>query len=508
MTSAAKTDLGAAGLLASIGLIGNAQVRYLMMDVARQLRRKHNAVIHLYCVGPQSVEFYKRENIDGVLASINDCDTLYPSAQQSELDASEVIARARGYERKIGCTNNFLMVGDRHFGRGYALGGYYHPRSRPSEASYIQILHAYNETFSFWEQEIRDKGLTLILGGNSVHARIFRAEGVPVRMLAGSRFQNLHHWVDNEFREYPAIEAAFGPAGNGRETRAEISETYYLEQAHRQRFLHGRSFPRLLYRLGHATTQWLYWRARGYAKAKGYKFTDRLAFQIRKWRDTRRMTKRTMTRLDELGDAPFVFFALHTEPEASLGQFSPEYFYQLAAIAALSRDLPAGIWLVVKETIHGVGRRPDNFYDQIAEFKNVVMLDILEHGIEVVRRASAVATIAGTVGFEAAVMGKPVITFDRHNFYNFLPHVFPVTDETELKDVVATVLGESFNSEHARASGAAFLQAVKDTSFDLRGYDYVDLHSYDELAVDNACCALLESLEGERMSATSTARSA
>ncbi len=63
MTSAAKTDLGAAGLLASIGLIGNAQVRYLMMDVARQLRRKHNAVIHLYCVGPQ---FYKRENIDGV----------------------------------------------------------------------------------------------------------------------------------------------------------------------------------------------------------------------------------------------------------------------------------------------------------------------------------------------------------------------------------------------------------------------------------------------------------
>ena len=67
---------------------------------------------------------------------------------------------------------------------------------------------------------------------------------------------------------------------------------------------------------------------------------------------------------------------------------SPEYFYQLSCIAALSRDLPAGAILVVKETLAATGRRPRDFYAQIKEFKNVVMLDIRELGLEVVRAAT------------------------------------------------------------------------------------------------------------------------
>ena len=92
-----------------------------------------------------------------------------------------------------------------------------------------------------------------------------------------------------------------------------------------------------------------------------------------------------------------MFFPLHAEPESSLQVASPECLVQLSTITSLARDLPAGYYLAVKETYQTYGRRPSNFYDQIREFKNVVLLDMLELGLEVARRAEAVATITGVL---------------------------------------------------------------------------------------------------------------
>ena len=147
-----------------------------------------------------------------------------------------------------------------------------------------------------------------------------------------------------------------------------------------QRYRRENSVSGLVRRMaGHAARR-IYWHLRGYEKAKGYFGSDEMRMLYRRWRDGRRMTDRRLPSISDLGDAPFVFFPLATEPEASLQQFSPEFFFQHAAIAALSRDLPAGVRLVVKETIMGVGRRPDNFYDQIGELKNVVWMNMLEPG--------------------------------------------------------------------------------------------------------------------------------
>ncbi len=150
--------------------------------------------------------------------------------------------------------------------------------------------------------------------------------------------------------------------------------------------------------------------------------------------------------------------------------------------------------LAIKETYEAIGRRPADFYRQIAEFKNVVILDMMELGLEVARRSVAVATITGTGGFECAVMGKPVITFGRHNQYNFLPHVLLVTDEIELKSLLQTALDGSLEQE-AKINGARFLQAVCDESFDLREYDYIHLDQFEPQAIDDAIASLKQGLE-------------
>ena len=172
----------------------------------------------------------------------------------------------------------------------------------------------------------------------------------------------------------------------------------------------------------------------------------------------------------------------------------PQYFYQLSCIAALSRDLPAGVLLVVKETLAATGRRPRDFYEQIREFKNVEFLNIEELGLEVVRNAAAVATITGTGGFEAAVMGKPVISFGRHNLYNILEHVRVITDEAELKNELASVLSNNFNKEKAKLDGARYLAAVKAISFDMGEFSTINGKNFTPNNIQEAYKGLLDGL--------------
>ena len=46
------------------------------------------------------------------------------------------------------------------------------------------------------------------------------------------------------------------------------------------------------------------------------------------------------------------------------------------------------------------------------------------HGLEVTKQAQGVITINGTTGYEAAMLGIPVIVLATHCDYSFLDHVF------------------------------------------------------------------------------------
>src|SRR5262249_41365576 len=151
------------------------------------------------------------------------------------------------------------------------------------------------------------------------------------------------------------------------------------ERVHRNRFVANASIFALGRDISFQVLQRAYHHLRGYEKARGYFLWDNIAYLTHVYRDTRRMRQPGLCTLEDLSNKLFVFFPLHTEPEASVGQVSPEFFFQHAAIAALSRDLPANVLLAVKETIHGVGRRPADFYRQIADLKNVVWINMMEY---------------------------------------------------------------------------------------------------------------------------------
>jgi len=479
--------------LARIAMGARSQSRLFMISLARMLRERHGSEIHLYCAGPQEVEFYQTQNKNGLFASINDASVEYRNLFDEVSDEDEVFERARRYEQMLGVTINRLIVPDRHLGRGYALGGFYHPRSRYSEgSSYVQAVKVICDRLAYWETEFTAKKIGLCLNGSDEAAWIARQMNMPYRALARSRIENLHYWSTTEKYETPVFEKRWREPGELK--NVPMKKPYHSHLASRKRYQKSFSFATMVRNSARSIAQYGYWNLRGYQKAKGYYLSENLQLFWRTWREYKRVRRIATATLKDLSGKKFVYFPMHVEPETALHGFSPEYFYQHALIAAVSRDLPAGVFLAVKEAYGAIGRRPANFYEQIADLKNVILLDPWEIGLACAQTADAVVTICGTAGLEAVAAGTPVIAFGQHNLYNFLPSVRVVTNEADLPGYLAHALDKDTSRAEIKAEGERLLAAIADRSFDMLSYDYINVSSFDAEAVTNACDAIELSL--------------
>jgi hypothetical protein len=122
------------------------------------------------------------------------------------------------------------------------------------------------------------------------------------------------------------------------------------------------------------------------------------------------------------GTAPFGIYALHTQPESSIDVAGSYFSDQVALVGFIARSLPVSHELYVKVHPTDVDGQPLSFYRRLAAIPGVRVINYDVDSRALVRRASVVFTLTGTIGYEAALAGKPVITFAR-NYFNGLPTV-------------------------------------------------------------------------------------
>ncbi len=113
----------------------------------------------------------------------------------------------------------------------------------------------------------------------------------------------------------------------------------------------------------------------------------------------------------ELQHSDYVFFPLHNEPEVTLLVYSKPYMNQIEVIRNIAYSLPAGMILVVKEHPAARGKRPLSFYKKVEGIFNVRFANPTMDARSLITHSKLVAVIAGSVGFEAVFLGKPVLTF-------------------------------------------------------------------------------------------------
>lgn len=119
---------------------------------------------------------------------------------------------------------------------------------------------------------------------------------------------------------------------------------------------------------------------------------------------------------DELKAKRFVYFPLHKEGEVALTFQAPPWYDQANTIRQLSISLPLGYKLLVREHRANHGSRSSRWYRYVSRLPNVVLVSSFDSQFMFLRHAALVVTENGTSGWEALLLGKPVITLAESHY--------------------------------------------------------------------------------------------
>lgn len=162
----------------------------------------------------------------------------------------------------------------------------------------------------------------------------------------------------------------------------------------------------------------------------------------------------------QLPTEPFVYFPLQRVPEAAMLSRATAYLNQQGVAQALSAALPAGFKLVIKDHPRSTGIHPPKYYEKLLELPNVVVIHSTYSNARIFAKTALVVTIAGTLGFQRLLQGKPVVMFGR-KFYECLAGVIRVPDMNELPYIMKRILihQEVPDSETIKKSVYCFIGA-------------------------------------------------
>jgi hypothetical protein len=174
-------------------------------------------------------------------------------------------------------------------------------------------------------------------------------------------------------------------------------------------------------------------------------------------------------------DQRFVLFCLHHQPEASIDVVAALHGNQAIAIERLARLLPASRELWVKEHANGLGDRSRGWLTRLSRLPGVRLIDPSESTFALIARADLVVSPAGTVAYEAALLGRPAATFATLYFSRLLaacgdPITWPLARlldhrdaeretarDTEIVQFLAWLHAQSFPGFPDQLAGAAMV---------------------------------------------------
>ena len=141
----------------------------------------------------------------------------------------------------------------------------------------------------------------------------------------------------------------------------------------------------------------------------------------------------------------FVFFPLQMQPELAIDVLAPYHSNQIEMARLIAMSLPEDYTLVVKDHPIMVGRRRPQYLEKIKRLPNVKLISYDIKTPDILNNAAAIIVTCGSIVFEAAIMGRPVIQLGNLASSFLLPNVTHETDLTKLKSLWPRVLHKTFS---------------------------------------------------------------
>jgi hypothetical protein len=107
---------------------------------------------------------------------------------------------------------------------------------------------------------------------------------------------------------------------------------------------------------------------------------------------------------------PFVYFPLHVTDDYKITRIIPHCRDQVSLVEQVADALPVGYDLVLKEHPMSIGRNSIRLLRRLRRRPNVRLVQPYTSTHDLIRESTAVAVISSTVGLEALLYDKPVLT--------------------------------------------------------------------------------------------------
>jgi hypothetical protein len=146
---------------------------------------------------------------------------------------------------------------------------------------------------------------------------------------------------------------------------------------------------------------------------------------------------------------PFVYFPLHVTDDYKILKVIPHCVDQASIVEQVADALPVGYDLVLKEHPMSIGRNSFALLRRLRTRVNVRLVPPTTSTHDLIRRSDAVAVISSTVGLEALLYEKPVLTVGQP-FYSGYGVTLDVDSFRELRERVPDLLRFRPDSERVR----------------------------------------------------------
>lgn len=169
----------------------------------------------------------------------------------------------------------------------------------------------------------------------------------------------------------------------------------------------------------------------------------------------------------------YLFFPLHISWDAQIATRNPMFADQVYLVEILSRSLPYGHWLYVKEHPYNYGGERLKILNKIKRLPNVKLIYPATCSLDLIKNSKAVVTINSTAGWESIILKKPVLTFGK-TFYASFKYTHTVDDIAALPELIQKISNsaESDTEGHYLPEWYQFLNAVLQTSYDGAAISY------------------------------------
>lgn len=190
----------------------------------------------------------------------------------------------------------------------------------------------------------------------------------------------------------------------------------------------------------------------------------------------------------------YILVSFHYQPEATSCPVGDIYVNQQLIVETILNNTPDDVYVYIKEHpqqfqshMNGHTCRIKAFYEELAKCSRVKFMPLNLDSFYLMKNALAVATISGTVGWEAAVHKKPVLIFGLA-WYEGMEGVLRITDSGSAKKIMDFIHEYKYNENNI----LAYLMALQEKS--INSYHYTSIvarqHIAEEVCVNNLVEAL------------------